>query len=314
MRKSLWCILVLLVVVACSDRPKMVVDDDTMVDLLVDIHRGDAYLASGSASFVTDSAKKVLRQSILKKHGVTQEQFDSSLNWYGHNIDHYVKLYAEVEKKLEVHLENARLRAESSGEMIAAKSDDASNLWRGAPIKRISKIEDTHFISFELDSAAGIVAGDRVHWQFRKSNVTSDMQMFIGVEYDDSCTSYITRAFTQTTTTCKLTLQTDTCKTLKRIYGYAHFFPEDKEIIFIDSIRVEKMPFVESNYSQILSQRNFDPMQKLREKKAQSEQADSIDEPSAIDEPQMPDDEMRCEPVGAPASSLRMMSTGTNPR
>lgn len=267
MRKLLWLILFIqVVVIGCDKRPDLVLSEREMTALLVDIHRSEAYLTAGSAIFLSDSAKKVLRQSILKKHGVTQAEFDSSLNWYGRNIDEYVKLYANVEKQLDIKLKSAYKRAETSGEIASNDLDDSQNLWHGTPISRISKNEDLHLISFQLrPNEDNITSGDRFNWQFRKANDRTEVSMFMAVDYENGTTSYITRSFAQNTPNCKMTLQTDSTMDIKRIYGYTRFYPDKGEVIFIDSIRIEKLPLTSSNYSQIFNQRSFNPNYKKKE-------------------------------------------------
>lgn len=267
MRKLLWLILFIqVVVIGCDKRPDMILSEREMTALLVDIHRSEAYLTAGSAIFLSDSAKKVLRQSILKKHRVTQAEFDSSLNWYGRNIDEYVKLYANVEKQLDIKLKSAYKRAETSGEIASNDLDDSQNLWHGTPISRISKNEDLHLISFQLrPNEDNITSGDRFNWQFRKANDRTEVSMFMAVDYENGTTSYITRSFAQNTPNCKMTLQTDSTMDIKRIYGYARFYPDKGEVIFIDSIRIEKLPLTSSNYSQIFNQRSFNPNYKKKE-------------------------------------------------
>lgn len=293
MKNLLWLISIMLIIVACDDRPEKVISDDAMVDLLVDIHRGDAYLSIGSPHFVTDSSKKVLRQSILKKHGVTQEEFDSSLNWYGKNIDRFVELYAEVEKQLDNQMKQARLRAAETGEIASGSLGDEHNLWYKSPIKKIAYTDDSHLLWFELDAKdASIVPGDRFNWQFRKLNSQSEMQMFIAVDYEDGTTSYASRSFLQNTPNCKMTLQTDSVLKANRVYGYARYFPAKDEVIFIDSIIIDKKPLLGSNYSQIFSQRTFNPKQKLEEmRQTQNDTVENeviIPEPKEISEPTSP--------------------------
>lgn len=310
MKKLLWLILLIqAVVVGCDKRPDMVLSERAMTALLVDIHRSEAYLTAGSAVFASDSVKKILRQSVLVKHGVTQAEFDSSLNWYGRNIDEYVKLYANVEKQLDKKLKSAYKRAELAGEISSNDLDDSQNLWHGTPIYRISKNEDIHLMSFQLQpKEENIVSGDRFNWQFRKANDRTEVSMYMAVDYEDGTTSYITRSFAQNTPNCKMSLQTDSTLDIKRIYGYARFYPDKNEVIFIDSIRIEKMPLTSTNYSQIFSQRSFDPGYKKKE--AEDALEDSVD--SAISEhyEREPNDSktMPRPKTLDPAASLRMIT------
>lgn len=261
MRKLFYILPLLGMIVSCSDRPDMVVPDDTMKSLLVDLHKSEAYLAMGSPQFTSDSAKRVLRQSVLSRHGVTQAEFDSSLNWYGHHIDEYVELYGEVEKELQAQLAEARNRAEKSGEMATASLSDADNLWQKSRMQRISWDGDCNHIDFEITEQNGLQKGDKVRWQFRRTNAQSSVEMFMAVEYGDELTSYSSRTMSGNTNVCQMSIQTDSTRVPTRVYGYAKFGLKKGEMVFVDSIQIEKTPLVASTYNQIFSQREFIPLQ-----------------------------------------------------
>ena len=111
MRYLLYILPLFLVLIACNSTPGYVIGEDDMVSLLVDVHKGEAYVEMNSGSFYSDSLKKTFRQTIFMRHNVTQEQFDTSLMWYGHHIDQYKKVYDRVIERLEDEEKEIRLAA-----------------------------------------------------------------------------------------------------------------------------------------------------------------------------------------------------------
>ena len=71
---------------------------------MADIHTGEAVVEQNRQYYPDDSARQVFRQSIYMKHGITPEQFDSSLSWYGHHITEYMALYDRTIEILENRL------------------------------------------------------------------------------------------------------------------------------------------------------------------------------------------------------------------
>lgn len=276
MRRLLPIFLLLsLFITSCSERPDYVMSEGKMKSVLIDMYKADAYLGSGAPKYGSDSMRRVLRQSILAKHGVTQAEFDSTLVWYGHHIDDYVELYTEIEADLNEQLVLARKKGRESGEMAGGAISKADNLWTDMPIKILSHNSDKDYIGFELTESDGLNIGDRIYWNFRKTNSQSDIEMYIAVDYENGNTSYMTNKVPPTTGKCKISIQTDTINKINRIYGYAKFLLKNDEIVFVDSIQIEKKPFIEANYTQINMQRNFDP--KYKESEKESNVVDSLD-------------------------------------
>ena len=76
-----------LAMVSCDRTPGGVIGVNKMADLIVDLQLAEAYIESHTADFEDDSSKLVIKQSIFKKHGITQQDYDSSLVWYAHNME-----------------------------------------------------------------------------------------------------------------------------------------------------------------------------------------------------------------------------------
>ena len=77
----------LLVLTGCSSVPDGVLPPGKMASLLADMEIGESVVESDPSSWRSDSLKMVLRQSIYERHGVTSEEVDSSLAWYGAHVE-----------------------------------------------------------------------------------------------------------------------------------------------------------------------------------------------------------------------------------
>ena len=99
-----WCSVVLLAfsLTACKvKRPETVLPDAKMENVLYDYHIAKAM---GEEVPYNESYKRVLYiESVFKKYGITQADFDSSMVWFARNPEVLTKIYEKV---------NVRLKAE----------------------------------------------------------------------------------------------------------------------------------------------------------------------------------------------------------
>lgn len=257
MNRIIYSILILTVILisGCSKRPPLVVDDDKMIDVMVDIHKSEAMLTSSPGTFINDSMKKVLRQSILLKHSMTQEELDSSLSWYGKNIDKYAELYDEVIKRLENQLSSSEKKARDDGESMAQYLSE-NNLWEYSPLQYLSYNSNTDKISFSKDCSGLLDKGDIINWEVRIKNSNCILFMFLAADYDNKTTAFTSKSITNDGKQ-SISLQTDSMHTVKRLFGYIRAVPKNKEIIFIDSIQLSNLPMNKGTYSKINSQHKF---------------------------------------------------------
>ena len=93
-------LLAALMMLSCDRTPGGVLSVNDMADLIVDMQLAEAYIDNNISEFPSDSSKQVIKQSIFKKHGITQQDYDSSLVWYAHNMEDYVKAYDKAVGKL----------------------------------------------------------------------------------------------------------------------------------------------------------------------------------------------------------------------
>jgi hypothetical protein len=79
---------------ACSNRPKGVLNSTRMAQALTDLHKLDGALAVQDLNYKPESA--CYYEAVLEKHRITQAVFDSSLLWYSRNPKRFEKVYIKV--------------------------------------------------------------------------------------------------------------------------------------------------------------------------------------------------------------------------
>lgn len=89
-------ILAILGFVACSRVPKGVLSEKEMQKVLADMLVAEAMTTTNYNDYREDSTKVALYESVFRKHKITREVYDSSLVWYGQNLDIYMKVYDRV--------------------------------------------------------------------------------------------------------------------------------------------------------------------------------------------------------------------------
>ena len=109
-----------LALLSCGRTPDGVLSVNEMADLIVDLQLADAYIDSHSMDYESDSSMLVMKQSIFKKHGITQEDYDSSLVWYAHNMEDYNKAYDKAVNKLKERYDKLDPRDNSQPEDMMA--------------------------------------------------------------------------------------------------------------------------------------------------------------------------------------------------
>ena len=137
---------------ACQvKRPDTVISDAKMENVLYDFHIAKAM---GEEVPYSESYKRVLYiESVYRKHGITQADFDTSMVWYARHPDALTKVYEKV---------NQRLKAERDGinHLIALRDNkpkesspgDSIDVWRGRHIYYLTGTPMDNKLTFTLPS------------------------------------------------------------------------------------------------------------------------------------------------------------------
>lgn len=239
-------IVSLVMLCSCDNRPDGVLSQGKMVDLVSDLELAEAYVMRPGSEYKEDSARKVMRQSVLRDHGVSEAEYSATIDWYGHHIDDYTKLYEKVGEKLKNESGSAERRSDNS---------DAENLWPGSPMFSIMPGDYSLSRTFDLDGET-LTLGDKVELSMRFTGVGNRVSAFLGADYPEGVTKYVTKSSLQNGNV-KLSLQTDSLVKPSRIYGFVSLVAPPVNTVWVDSIRLFAFPMNRASYNLINTHATF---------------------------------------------------------
>lgn len=222
---------------------RRVQSDDKMASVVADMTLAEASLSSMTNGNQSD--REALKEYVLEMHGLTQEEYDSTMMWYARNQDDYYEFCDKVVKELR------RKRAKVKG---ASLTDAVVNdLWPYARMAVISPLGAKNGFDFSVPTV-DVKSGERVRLKLR-FNYSADGKALFGVEYDNGSQDYITS--TIKANRIEMTVQTDTARTVKRIFGNLALSDGTTRTLWMDSISLSSMPFDSTEYYRMNSQRQY---------------------------------------------------------
>ena len=248
---SIFSILTLLAA-GCSRRPKDILSEDKMVAVMTDLQIAEAYERSGDAnSYLQGQSRELLGRGILMYHGITPEEMDSTLAWYGRNMDEYPKLYKKIDAELNKRqLKYARAAGESESEGSSA------DLW---PYSRHFMIDDNSLTRGIVVSIPGtdIVPGDKLTWKMIVDGA-SGRTLTLGVDYTDGTSEVYRQTNRAYDKWVELSLQTESALAVSRIFAIADF-EHSSPRVRVDSVQLTHIPFNREEYRKTGFQRIIRP-------------------------------------------------------
>lgn len=255
MCKKYWSILILFVLLissGCSKRPKNILSEDKMVAVMADIQIAEAYERNGTSNdFLQGNNRELLGRGVLMQHGVSIEEMDSTLAWYGRNMDEYSNLYKKIDEEL-----NRRHKkyAKSAGE--SQKENSSADLWPYSKHFVVDKNSLTNGLIVDIP-ASDLAPGDKLTWKMIVEGA-SYRSLTLGVDYENG-SSDIYRVMNRTFDKwVEMSLQTDSVLSVDRIFAIADFGTPTNRIL-IDSVQLTHIPFNREEYHMNGYQRKIRP-------------------------------------------------------
>lgn len=239
---GVFCII-LLSVVSCVRVPEGILDEKQMEDLLYEIHMSEGLSDVMVDDYISRQNKEILKKGVFAKHKITPEQFDSSLMWYGKNLELYVNVYRKVIRRLEDENERVKKAVEADEMQTLSMRGDTIDIWK--------KERTYEFMSTSAYNVLPFSVTTDENFQFRDKFVLGvhvrmmpDMQefprMLLAVENTDSTFLYKTKPILRNGWT-EVELKSDTLVFFRNVFGDIYFptnrLTPDQRII-VDSIRL----------------------------------------------------------------------------
>lgn len=260
--------MVMVVLSGCGKRPKGVLSDKEMVQLMADMEVAEVYIQNNSNVMYNDSMRDRTIQYILNKRGIDKTKFDSTMTWYGRNIDVYQELY----KKVDVELGRRQKKAVGGEALEAVQS--GLDLWPYSRHLIMSEIADMAALNFSFESDQ-IEKGDKLNLKLRTNGMDYSSAM-LGVDYDNGLSTY-SYSNQNSSNKIDLSLQLDTSLAVKRVFGYVRPKNKLQTPVWLDSIALERVPYDSTQYYRIFSQRKVHTPKKREPVKKDTVEVDEQD-------------------------------------
>ena len=228
--------LLLLCAWSCGPKQPKVIPEGKMVDLLVDMELAEAYANVQGGQ--TSDQKVEMGRRVLEAHGVSEEELDTTLAWYGRNMDKYSGLFEKVDKEIEK-------RHKKYTEIPGQEIRESDNLWPYNPHLILTPQSGYESFSFYLGDV-DVNKGDLVNLNMYLPNVVGLKGTF-GVEYKDGSGEASVSNFS-TKHKIEMMLQTDTAKEVSKLYGVFTLKDTPLPTIYIDSISIKTEPLDSASY------------------------------------------------------------------
>ncbi len=233
--------LLLVFAAACSKAPSGVLSERKMKDVLVDMQLAEAVIGTNYKEYADAGKKEALFRSVFEKHGITQAEYDSSLVWYGRNLDVYMKVYDVVLAEL-----NQRKKDLGDIQPDASPSSnrDSVNVWNRFSYLTFLPQAPYNGVYFDFVPAGGYPAGSAFVlsldvWGLHRG-MTVAPEVRLSLEQPDTTVTemrYITHDGLN-----ELAVRGKATEKVNRVYGYIRLPKSDDAFykVYIDSIRLVK--------------------------------------------------------------------------
>lgn len=171
-------------------RPEGVLSPQKLEDVLVDYH-----LAQGVADNMEADNHEVERyllvQSVFRKHGLTEAEFDSSLVYYCSRAEEMEKIYGKVMERMKTKAALYNLDSGNERNIYAnlTADGDTANIWRGKDGVALFPNQLQNVLQFSIQADSTFRKGDSFIWHMRSQIVSqgylNDAVAMLRLEYEN---------------------------------------------------------------------------------------------------------------------------------
>ncbi len=194
-RVFLLSIMVVMMVVAslssCTPSvPSRYIQPDEMEEILYDYHIAQSMAQNESDYNIAEYNKTLYYRSVLKKHDVTEAEFDSSMVYYYTYTDRLNGIYSNIAKRLEEEAMGLGASVGDINKYSQYKADgDTANVWNETTAMVLTPKPPYNKYTFSIATDSTYRTGDTFLFQFNSDflyqNGTKDATAYIAITYEN---------------------------------------------------------------------------------------------------------------------------------
>ena len=247
-------VIVIVFGVGRSGVPGYVIPPGDMSKIMADLHIAESVVEANYGAYQSDSAKMLLKQSVLARHGYSLHDLDTSFMWYGGNLKKFDQIFEDEIEILQKRL--AEAGAVTNNRKGSEVRGDSVDIWGMARFYMIRPGMVSQNIAFNVKAGEDWRKGDVFTIRAKFSNVTGPLSWSLSSDYDDGSIEVLSSRFSNDGWH-EMTFYADTLKTSTRIYGALSFETKTTPLL-VDSIELIRKPIQKDIYPQRYRQRSYD--------------------------------------------------------
>lgn len=237
--------------VACSKTPDGVLTEKEMQAVHLDVQLAEALISVENKLFVDSLQRAELFQSVFRKHGITQAMYDSSLIWYGRNLDVYMDVYDWILKDLN---ERQNILGDVQTSVTPVSIQDSIDIWSRRSFLRLEPQGVFNGVTFDIKPEASFSSGssfvlgmsvwgvDKVMTHYPEIHICADLGDTIVIANDQITADGYHETLLKTVAT----------KRVWRVYGYIFM---NNTSSYYHRIYLDDISLVKYNYGREILER-----------------------------------------------------------
>lgn len=170
-------------ITGCINRPDYVLSEEQMIDLLVDVHKSEG-LMELQHSHLTQSQQRDVMSTVLTKHNVTKERYDSSLVWYANNLKLLIRIYSHVDEELNKEYDYWGSEVAKIRDFAISEAGDSVELWSQREYMVLDHRRNTSLRTWTLIPDSNYTATDQITWHMRVLNLSKGQTLVASISMD----------------------------------------------------------------------------------------------------------------------------------
>ena len=155
--------------------PPGILSEEKMERVLYDFHVAQAMAEVDHSGKDMEARRYELQEAVLRKHGITQADFDSSMVFYCSDLNRLNTIYSHLSIRLERDAEamGASMNASDIYAGLTAEGDTA-NVWMGRPVFAVRNHVGENLQSWTIPCDSTWLAGDDLLWRFQMQHFSRE--------------------------------------------------------------------------------------------------------------------------------------------